>query len=140
MSELLNIKIKDVDAENNKILITKGKGGLSRFVPLTDDLLILLRTYYKKYHPKHYLFEGKDNTKYTPSSVNKMIKNKLDADAHAHLYRHLFATYMINKGINHFKLKELLGHSNEKSTAWYYQYDNNNIEIGINPINELILN
>jgi integrase len=135
MSELLNIKIQDVDSENNRILIIEGKGGKSRFVPLTEELLYLLRLYYKSYKPKCYLFEYKDK-QYSKSSVSKVIKNKLDKNAHAHLYRHLFATYMINKGVNHFKLKELLGHESERSTAWYYQYDNNNIETNINPINE----
>ena len=89
MSELLDIKISDVDGVNNRILIRNGKGNKSRFVPLNNHLIDYLRLYYKAYKPKTYLFEG-DNGKYSKSSVNKVIKKHVGEIYHAHYFRHNF--------------------------------------------------
>lgn len=138
MNELLCIRILDVDTENKRILIYKGKGGKSRFVDLNSTLISKLREYYKQFKPKYYLFEGKSGIKYTDSSVNKFIKKYFGQHYHAHLFRHYWFTYMINKDINNHKLKNMGGHKSQKSTDWYYQYSEESLEHNINPINELI--
>jgi integrase len=133
MNELLNIKIYDVDSANKRILVRNGKGGKGRYVPLVDELLVVLREYYSKYHPKERLFEGV-NGKYSSTSVNKMIKSIYGDKCHAHIFRHLFVTYMINKGVNIKKLKQITGHKSDRSLEWYYVYTPESIELEINPL------
>ena len=135
MSELLNIKISDVESTKNRILISNGKGGKSRFVSLTTELLDELKTYSKLYKPKLYLFEG-NNGKYSASSVNKVIKKYFGKENHAHIFRHVYITYMINKDVNIKRLKNMTGHKSDSSIEWYYQYTDNSIENIINPIHE----
>jgi integrase/recombinase XerD len=136
ISELLDLQIKDIDSVNKRILIRDGKGGKSRFVRLTDKLLIVLRTYYKTYKPKQYLFEG-TNGKYSKSSINKFLKKYFGSEFHAHLLRHNYTTYMINQDVHPEKLRQALGHKDHKTTAWYYQYSEYTLLNNINPINEL---
>lgn len=138
ISELLNIHISDIDSSKNRILIRDGKGSRSRFVSLSPSLLNKLKIYYKIFRPKKYLFEG-TNRKYSKSSTNKMIKKYFGNDCHAHIFRHLYITYMINEDVNIHRLKNMTGHKNEKTLNWYYQYTENSIENIINPINELVL-
>lgn len=137
MSELLNVRILDIDSEHNRLLIRNGKGGKSRFVGLTDKIINQLRNYYKEYRPRYYLFEYKGH-QYSSSSVNKVIKKHFGDNYHAHLFRHIYMTYMINKDVNTHKLQHMVGHNNTKSTMWYYQYSEETLEININPINEII--
>ncbi len=139
MDELLNIRLLDVDSDKMKILILKGKGGKSRFVKLKTKLLEQLKTYYRLYKPKYYLFEGQKGDRYTSSSVNKFIKKHFGQDYHAHLFRHFYMTYMINKDVNPHKLQNMSGHDSYKSVTWYYQYSEDALEHEINPINELVI-
>lgn len=139
MEELLNIRILDINSEKMKILILKGKGGYSRFIKMDKILLKQFKTYYKIYKPKYYLFEGQKGGKYTSSSTNKFIKKHFGNYYHAHLFRHYWMSYMINKDINPHKLQNMSGHKSYKSVTWYYQYSEDALEHEINPINELVI-
>ena len=139
MSELLDIRLCDIDSSKQRILIRNGKGGKSRFVSLNSFVLDKLKLYYRIHKPKYYLFEG-DNGKYTSSSVNKFIKKHFGQEYHAHLFRHVYITYMIEQDVNVNRLKLMTGHKSERTLNFYYQYTDNSIENEINPVNELILN
>lgn len=136
-SELFNIRILDVDSNRNCILINKGKGGKSRFVSLNKHILSDLRTYYKQYRPKYYLFEGQYGCKYTASSLDKIVKKYFGKEYHPHLFRHYYISYMINNNIHPNRLMNSTGHRSTKSVTWYYQYSENAIEHSINPLNEI---
>ena len=58
VSELINLKIKDIDSKSEKIVIVQAKGKKDRYVMLPKSVLPLLREYFRKYSPKVYLFEG----------------------------------------------------------------------------------
>ena len=133
ISELLNLRLKDIEADNNRILIRDGKGSKSRFFSLNKHLLNKLRLYYELYKPKCYLFEGTSG-RYSKSSTNKMIKKHFGNNCHAHIFRHL---YMINEDVNIHRLKNMTGHKNENTLNWYYQYTEMSRENNINPLNEL---
>lgn len=136
MSELLNIRLSDVESNKHRILIRNGKGNKSRFVSLPEELLNELKRYYRIYRPKEYLFEGNPHYKYSSSSVNKVIKKHFGDEFHAHLFRHLYITYMVNKDVNIKRLKNMTGHKSDTSLEWYYQYSDNSIENEINPMHE----
>ncbi len=139
MDELLNIRILDINSDKMKILILKGKGGYSRFIKMDKILLEQFKTYYKIYKPKYYLFEGQKGHKYTNSSINKFIKKHFGNYYHAHLFRHYWMSYMINKDVNPHKLQNMSGHKSYTSVTWYYQYSEDALEHEINPINELVI-
>lgn len=123
ISELLNLKIEDIDSKNLKILVKNGKGGVSNFVIMTDELLILLRNYYKKEKPKEYLFEGA-NGQYSKTSVTKLVKKYIGEKYSPHWLRKVAITYVINKNISMPKAKLFSRHKSDSSINYYYSYDN----------------
>lgn len=71
VSEICNLKIKDIDSKRMIINIRQSKGRNDRIVPLSQNNLELLR----KYKPKEYLFNGQFDVKYSSTSCNALVKN-----------------------------------------------------------------
>ena len=65
VSEVCNLKIEDIDSKRMIINIRQAKGNKDRIVPLSENILILLREYYKEHKPKEYLFNGQKSLKYS---------------------------------------------------------------------------
>jgi len=132
ISELLNLKIKDIDSARKVIRVERGKGNKDRYVTLAENVLLLLREYYKQYRPRYYLFEGQKGSKYSSASVGKVIKMGLktcgiDKSITAHSLRHSYATHLHASGIDIRHLQELLGHKNVKTTAIYTHITNDSL-------------
>ena len=121
-AELLNIKITDIDSANNRISINNGKGGFSRYIPITDEDIDDLRQYFKKYRPITYLFEGqKEGNPYTKTSLRKVVlKIQTSKHVHPHLLRHTAITNLVDDGHNLLKVQNFAGHKTPKSTNRYY--------------------
>lgn len=124
MGELLNLKLADIDSEGMRIWIREGKGVKDRLTVLSPKLLELLRSYYKEYRPKNYLFEGPNGGPYSASSVRKVLQravNKAGIKKHIrpHTLRHSFATHLLEHGTNLRYIQTLLGHNNAKTTEIY---------------------
>jgi integrase/recombinase XerD len=100
-SELLNLKLKDVDSKRNLLLIRNAKGKKDRIAPLSGKIVDLLRVYYKSYKPQTYLFEGwVENTKYSERSLEKVLKNSvklanINKPVSLHWLRHSYATHLL---------------------------------------------
>ena len=75
LSELLHLKVTDIDAESMIIHIKNSKGNKDRVVMLSKSLLEELRIYYIKYKPVDFLFEGQSGGMYSPKSVQVIVKN-----------------------------------------------------------------
>ncbi len=75
LGELLNLKLGDIDSESMKIHIRNAKGKRDRYVMLSENVLVLLREYYKVYNPMDYLIEGQEGGKYSPKSVQTVFKS-----------------------------------------------------------------
>jgi integrase len=136
ISELLNIKLSDIKSSDMKILIECGKGGRGRFIPLTTELLCVLREHFKTNRPIYYLFEY-NGCQYSKTSVRKVVKKYIDEKSYPHIFRHVYISYMINNNVNLKKIKNITGHNSDKSVEWYYQYSDKTLEREINPIKEL---
>ena len=74
VSEVTNLKIKDIDSNNNKISIKNGKGKIDRIVMLDKSILNLLRDYWKIYKTNIYVFEGLKGGKYSEKSIQTLVK------------------------------------------------------------------
>lgn len=125
LSELLALKVGDIDSSRMVINIRQGKGKKDRQVVLHPKLLGLLREYYRGYRPGHYLFEGYNKAgSYSASSLNKIVKRAakkagIGKCISVHTIRHCYATHMLEKGANIRVIQQLMGHSCITTTTAY---------------------
>ena len=124
LSELLNLRLKDIHSDEGYIFIKGGKGKKDRHTILSPSLLKLLRSYYKKYKPSYFLFEGQDGGKYSSKSVQAIFrKAQQESGASAwstpHTLRHSFATHLLENGENLRNIQVMLGHESSKTTEIY---------------------
>lgn len=124
LSEVINLKIVDINSKNMQICIYQGKGKKDRIVMLSEKLLFLLRDYFTVYVPKVYLFEGLHGRQYSTRSVQQVLKQTLlksgiSKNACVHTLRHSFATHLIENGTDIRFVQELLGHNSIKTTMIY---------------------
>ena len=143
VSELVNLKITDIDSNRNLILIRNSKGKKDRTTLLSQALLELLRKYYLKYKPKDYLFEGQKGGKYSTRSVQNILKMALSKSgikkhATVHTLRHSFATHLLERGTDLRYIQELLGHSNSKTTEIYTHITKRGLDKIVSPLDNLI--
>jgi len=119
VSEVLNLKIQDVDSKRMIIHIHNGKGKKDRIVPLSDNILKLLRDYWKSFKPKEYLFSGQKKPKYSKTSCSKIVKKYLGQDYHFHTLRHSCFTALIESGVDIRIIQKIAGHTSIKTTEIY---------------------
>ena len=124
VSEVIALKIEDIDSAAMRLMVRAAKGNKDRVLPLPQTLLQNLRQYYLAYRPKDYLFEGQYGGKYTAKSIQNFIKKyaqkaRLQKSVTPHMLRHSYATHQLENGINIRYVQELLGHSSIKTTERY---------------------
>jgi integrase/recombinase XerD len=119
VSEVINLKIKDIDSKRMVINIRQSKGRKDRVVPLSESILDLLREYYKDFKPKEYLFNGQNSLRYSATSCNKIVKKYLGGKYHFHLLRHSCFTNLTDQGVDLRVIQKLAGHSSSKTTEIY---------------------
>lgn len=124
VSELINLKLKDLSLEKKEGWVRKGKGSKDRFFKLSDILLEDLNKYVLTLNDKEtYLFPGKNNT-LTPRNIQKIIersakKANIGKRASPHKLRHSFATHLLESGVDIRYIQALLGHSSISTTEIY---------------------
>lgn len=124
IGEVLALTIHDVNSQLMILHIRKGKGCKDRNVPLSQQILYLLRDYYKAYRPKYYLFEGRDGGQYSRNSVRQVLNRScrsagIRRHVKTHTLRHSYATHLLEAGTDIRFIKTLLGHNNIKTTEIY---------------------
>lgn len=124
VSEIINIKISNVDSERMIINIIQAKGKKDRQVPLSNNVLKILREYYKLFKPTEYLFNGQSKPKYSAKSIQKFlqsyaIKAGIKKRIYPHLIRHCSFTHMMEEGTDINIIQKIAGHSNVKTTMVY---------------------
>lgn len=143
-SEVIQTKIEDIDSDRMTIRIVNSKGGKDRVTTLSNFLLDILRTYYKEYRPKTYLFEGQKGGIYSAASILKVVKVAgykagITQKVTPHMLRHSFATHLLEDGVDLRTIQNLLGHNSLKTTE-VYTHVTTNFQLGIkNPLDTLFL-
>jgi len=125
-SEVIKLKVKNIDSKRMLIKVEDGKGGKDRYTLLSETLLKDLRQYYKKYRPTDYLFpsayKNKDRLCYeTVRSVydNARKNAGIKKGNGLHTLRHSFATHLLEAGYDIRKIQVILGHSRITTTTIY---------------------
>lgn len=122
VSEVCHLKISEIQ---NQTFVITGKGNKQRMVPVSDYCLQVLRAYYIKYKPSHYLFPGEGGNKpYSPTSMQKVVQRAAAAThvnyhVTTHTLRHSRATHLLEQGMDIHSLQLLLGHSKLETTTIY---------------------
>ena len=119
VSEVINMRISDIDSKRMVIHINNSKGSKDRVVNLSETILEILRKYYLEYLPNEYLFNGQNKLKYSYTSCSKIVKKYLGYNCTMHTLRHSGATAMLDNGTDIRVIQNTLGHSNIKTTQIY---------------------
>lgn len=134
VSELVNIKIKDIDFDNRRIIV-QGKGNKERIVYYGEYAEEVLKEYMNTHYRKdyEYLFVNSKGEKITDAGIRYIIDKimeKLSIKVHVtpHVLRHTFATDMLNNGCDIKVVQELLGHSSLKATEIYTHVTNERLK------------
>lgn len=140
-SELINLKIEDIDSDRMFIKICAPKGNKDRLTLLSKKVLIQLRDYFKEYKPSVWLFEGPNNSQYSSTSIAKILQRSVKKvgiikKVTPHTLRHSFATHLLEQGVDLRYIQELLGHNSSKTTEIYTHVSNKNLGAIINPLDD----
>lgn len=124
VSEVINLRLEDIDDANMVIHIKQAKGKKDRIVPMNEQLLKVLSDYIYLYSPKVYLFNGQFDLKYTDRSINNVLQNlaskaKITKHVHAHLCRHSCFTQMLSNGVEMAIIQKIAGHKHISQTMMY---------------------
>ena len=141
-SELLSLTKFDIDSKRMVVIIRMAKGKKDRIVPLSPKILSLLRDYYKSYNPKEFLFEGQGGGKYSEKSLENVFKQSLlkannKKPVTLHLFRHSYATHLLESGTDLRYIQDLLGHKSSKTTEIYTHVSTKSIEHIKSPFDDL---
>ena len=125
VSELVALTSRDIDSTRMVIAVRHGKGGKDRYVMLSEQLLGILRDYWKRTKPTHWLFPGPDPLQpVTTRSLQRVFHDAaeaagLDKNVTVHTLRHSFATHLLEQKVDIRVIQGLLGHRNINSTTRY---------------------
>ena len=145
-SELVRLRLEDIDSKRMVVHIRQGKGGKDRDVPLCAKLLETLREYWKVKKPKTWLFpagiarRGGDHL-----SAKEVWHICSEAARHAglnkrvapHMLRHSFATHLLENGADLPTIQILMGHADLEATSIYLHLSRRHLEKTINPLEHL---
>ncbi len=143
VSELVNLKLADIDSKRMMIRVHQGKGRKDRYTILSKRLLKELRIYWKMYSPNLWLFSGRDPEQPLPSGTAQKIY--YDAKERAgikkgkciHTLRHCFGTHLLEAGVDLRTIQMLMGHSNIKTTIIYLQLSKKHLSSTQSPLDLL---
>ena len=110
---MINLKIEDIDSKRILVRIKKAKGNKDRLTLLSQNVLIDLRSYYKSWKPKEYLFERQRGGKYSGQAFVNVVKKaafkaKIRIPVTPHMLRHSFATHLLEAGVDLRQVQVLL--------------------------------
>jgi site-specific recombinase XerD len=143
ISEVVNLKLTDIDSKRMMIRVRQGKGNKDRYTILSKRLLEELRIYWKRYRPALWLFSGRKPEQPMPKSTaaaiyyNAKDKAGIRRGKGIHTLRHCFATHMLEAGVDIRTIQVLMGHSSIMTTVVYLKVTKKQISSTQSPLDLL---
>ena len=143
VSEVVNLRVRDIDSGRQMLRIDQGKERQDRYVMLSEKLLLVLRQYWRSSRPQPWLFPGQvPGRPLTPSSAQRVFYQAHDAaritkNVSVHCLRHSFATHLLESGVHIRKIQLLLGHKSLRSTEVYTHVANDFLQHTRSPLDLL---
>ncbi len=145
VSEVIGLRVTDIDSDRMLIRVEQGKGHRDRYVMLSAQLLVVLRAYWQEVRPKHWLFPGRGgNRPLAAATLHVVCRHacktaKLGKAVSVHTLRHSFATHLLEAGTDIRTIQVLLGHQHLSTTARYTQVATTTIGTTTSPFDRLNL-
>ncbi|RZJ70422.1 MAG: integrase [Flavobacterium sp.] len=139
ISEVLNLKLADIDSDRMLIHVRNAKGRKDRYTLLSTKALLLLREYFVVYQPKIFLFEGNGGGQYSSRAAQSVLQASatragITKSISLHTLRHSFATHLLEHGTDIRYIQDLLGHSSPKTTMIYTHVSDSSVQNIRNPL------
>jgi site-specific recombinase XerD len=142
-SEVVSLKLADIDSSRMVIRVEQGKGRKDRYAMLSEHLLHLLRTYWKASRPQGWLFPGQNPV--NPLTTRQLRRAfdgakaaaRIDKRVSLHTLRHCFATHLLEQKVDIRVIQVLLGHSKLDTTARYSQVASTTLRAVRSPLEHL---
>jgi integrase/recombinase XerD len=143
VSEVVALKVSDIDSRRMMIRVEQGKGRKDRHAMLSPQLFELLRDWYRIARPRLWLFPGRDPLQ---PLTTRQLNRAVHAAAHIaeitkrvtpHTLRHSFATHLLEQNIDIRVIQVLLGHAKLDTTALYTRVATNTIRAVMSPLDRL---
>ncbi len=133
VSELVNIRPKDIEWDNGVVNILKAKGGKQRRILLDSETISMLSRYVSE------IELGDENRlfPFTTRHVWHLVRKygrMVGVDIHPHMFRHSFAIHLVRSGLDLQRVQQLLGHSNLSTTQVYLQFKDEDLREGYNKV------
>lgn len=142
VSEIIHLKMTDIDSKRMMMHLRGAKGKKDRMVPLSNMLLNTLRSYYLAYKPKVYVFESHFGEMYSARSAQKILQDAKKAagiykQGGIHMLRHSYATHLMESGTDIRIIQNLLGHNSIRTTMLYTHVSNKDLAKVESPLDKL---
>ncbi len=124
VSELVQIKVSDIDFDQCKIFIERGKGDKDRYILFPKGFRLVLRSHLKANPKNRFLFETRQHGPFTVRRVQQIVRDyraeaKIAQRVHPHLFRHQMLTYLTSQGLSDAQIQLISGHSTKQSLEIY---------------------
>lgn len=143
VSEVVNLKVTDINSNRMTLRVNRGKGGKGRYSLLSERLLLELRDYWQVKRSPVWLFPGRDLDKPLTTRVAQYYykhaaeKAGIKKEGGIHTLRHCFATHLLESGVDMRTIQILMGHSSILSTVRYLQLTSKSIQGTKSPLDLL---
>ena len=146
VSEVIGIKVADIDSERMVLRIENGKGGRDRLAKLSPLLLDELRAWWRASKPQVYLFPSRMSAfdhisarQFTRACQTAATRARLGKRVNPHMLRHSFATHLLDAGVDVRIIQVMLGHKKLSTTAIYAAVSPRLIQTTKSPFEALVL-
>ena len=124
VSELVKIKVGEVDLGSCKVFIDQGKGAKDRYILFPANFRLVLKSHLQANPKNRYLFETSRCGTFTPRRIQQIVQSYraqagLTQPVHPHLFRHQMITYLTSQGLSDAQIQLISGHESKKSLEIY---------------------
>jgi site-specific recombinase XerD len=144
ISEVVRLRVSDIDSQRGVLLVRQGKGQKDRLLPLSPALLAELRAYWRRYRPVGWLFPGQKPGRHLNLNALQRLFARLvrplgfGKAVSMHTLRHSYATHLLEAGVDVVTLQRLLGHRDLSTTARYLHVSTQHLQRTSSPLDALL--